>query len=78
MDPRTSAGWVATSKPLTLAVPVSALSRVDKMFTTVVLPAPLAPSRAKILPGATSKSTPRSTSSCWYDFTRPRTRIAGP
>jgi hypothetical protein len=69
---------VATSKPFTLAVPVSALSSVDRIFTTVVLPAPFGPSKAKMWPGATSKSTPPSAASCLYDFPRPRTRIAGP
>ena len=78
MDSRTSAACVATSKPLTLAVPASALSSVDRIFTTVVLPAPFEPSRAKMLPRATSKSTPRSTSSFLYDFSRPCTWIAGP
>ncbi len=77
-DCRTSAAWVATSKLLTLAFPASALSSVERMFTTVVLPAPLEPSRAKMLPRATSKLTPRSTSSFLYDFCRPCTRIAGP
>ena len=77
MDSRTSAACVATSKPLTLAVPASALSSVDRIFTTVVLPAPFEPSRAKMLPRATSKSTPRSTSSSLYDFSRPCTWIAG-
>ena len=78
MDSRTSAACVATSKPLTRAVPVSALSSVDRIFTTVVLPAPFEPSRAKMLPRATSKSTPRSTRSSLYDFSRPCTWIAGP
>src|SRR5215467_6304073 len=77
MDSRTAAPCTATSKPLTAAVPASALSSVDKTFTVVVLPAPLEPSRAKMLPRATSKSTPRSTRSFLYDFSRPRTRIAG-
>ena len=63
MASRTSAAWVAASKPSTLTVPASALSSVDRIFTTVVLPAPLEPSRAKMLPRGTSKSTPRSTSS---------------
>jgi hypothetical protein len=35
------------------------------------------PSRAKMLPRATSKSTPRNTSSSEYDFVRPWMRIAG-
>ncbi len=76
MDSRTSAGCVTTSKPSTVAVPASALSSVDRIFTTVVLPAPLEPSRAKMLPRATSKSTPRSTRSSLYDFSRPCTWIA--
>ena len=73
MDSRTSAGCVATSKPATVTVPASGLSSVDRMFTTVVLPAPLEPSRAKMLPRATSKSTPRSTRRSLYDFSRPCT-----
>jgi len=73
MDSRTFAACVATSKPLTPAVPESALSSVDRILTTVVLPAPFEPSKAKMLPGATSKSTPRSTSSLLNDFTRPCT-----
>jgi hypothetical protein len=36
-------------------------SSVDRIFTTVVLPAPFEPSRAKMLPRSTSKSTPCST-----------------
>ena len=78
MDSRTPAACAVTSKPLTRAVPASALSSVDRIFTTVVLPAPFEPSRAKILPRATSKSTPRSTRSSLYDFSRPCTWIAGP
>ena len=78
MDSRTPAACVATSKPLTRAVPLSALSSVERIFTTVVLPAPFGPSSAKMLPRATSKSTPRSTRSSWYDFSRPCTWIAGP
>ena len=77
MDSRTFAAWVATSKPLTRAVPLSALRSVARIFTMVVLPAPLEPSRAKMLPCATSRSTPRSTVSCLYDFSRSRTWIAG-
>ena len=50
MDSRTFAACVATSKALTLAVPASALSRVDRIFTTVVLPAPFEPSSARCCP----------------------------
>ena len=53
------------------AVPPSALSSVERILMTVVLPAPLEPSRAKMLPGATSKSTPRSTLRSPYDFQEP-------
>ena len=34
IDSRTSPGWAATSKSLTVAVPASAFSNVDKMFTS--------------------------------------------
>ena len=77
MDSRTSAGCGGDVEAVDLAVPASALSSVDRIFTTVVLPAPLEPSRAKMLPRATSKSTPRSTCRSSYDFSRPCTRIAG-
>ena len=63
IDSRTRAGWDTTSNPLTLAVPPSGLSRVVRIRTTVVLPAPLEPSSAKMLPLATAKSTPLSTCS---------------
>ena len=71
IDSRTSAADVATSKPLTPAWPASARSSVARMRMTVVLPAPLEPSRAKMLPGSTSKSTPRSTCRSLNDFSRP-------
>src|SRR5262249_22680333 len=38
IDSRTFAGSLATSRPSTLAVPASALSSVDRILTTVVLP----------------------------------------
>ena len=59
IDFRTLAHCVVTSK-LSSDHPRSALSSVDK-YHDVVLPAPFEPSRAKMLPRATSKSTPRST-----------------
>ena len=42
-----------TSKPATVAVPASALTNVDKIFTIVVLPAPFGPSSANTLPEST-------------------------
>ena len=76
IDSRTSAACVPTPKPSTVTIPASGFSSVDKIFTIVVLPAPFEPSRAKMLPRATSKSTPRSTRSSLYDFSRPCTRMA--
>src|SRR3954452_25218909 len=58
-----------------VTVPQSAFSSVDRIRTAVVLPAPLEPRRAKMLPRATSKSTPRRTCSCLNDFSRRCTRI---
>ena len=50
IDSRTSPGFAATSKPLTVAVPASAFSSVERIRTSVVLPAPFEPSSAKMLP----------------------------
>src|ERR1700754_3529118 len=47
------------------------------MRTAVVLPAPLGPSNAKIVPSATSRSTPSSTACSPNDFRSPVTTIAG-
>jgi hypothetical protein len=58
MDSLTFAGCVLTSNLSTAPVPESGLSSVDRILTTVVLPALLEPNRAKMLPRATSKSTP--------------------
>ncbi|MNF07490.1 hypothetical protein D3C80_2076780 [compost metagenome] len=59
-----------------MAVPPSYLSSVVRILTIVVLPAPLEPSRAKISPRFTSKSTPFRTSVSLKDFRRPFTSIA--
>ena len=42
----------------------------------VVLPAPFGPSRAKIVPSATSRSMPSSTTLSPYDLRSPPTMIA--
>ena len=68
MDSRTRSGCDRTSNPLTRAVPLSGLRRVERILTMVVLPAPLEPSSAKILPRATSKSTPLRTCVSLNDF----------
>src|SRR3954447_7278604 len=67
---------MATSKPQTVAVPPSALSSVDKILTRVVLPAPLEPSSAKMLPGATARSTPLRTLTSPKDFWSPEISMA--
>ena len=77
IDPRTSAAWLATSYPWTVAVPPSACSSVDRIRTMVVLPAPLEPSRARTVPGGTLRSTPRSTVVSPKDRVRPVISMAG-
>src|SRR5208283_5837243 len=54
---RTWRGWRATSKPATNAWPSLGGSSVVSIRTTVVLPAPLGPSRPKTSPRRTSKLT---------------------
>lgn len=76
IDSRTSAASSTTSKPATAACPASDFSSVARIFTSVVLPAPFEPSNAKMLPASTSKSTPRNTCNCSYDFSTPLTLIA--
>src|SRR5205807_2354009 len=53
-------GSLTTSKPATVARPASGLSRVVKMRTAVVLPAPLGPRSASSEPSATCRSSPLS------------------
>lgn len=69
IDARTASGARATSWPATRTVPASAASRVDRTPTVVVLPEPLGPSSAVIVPAGTTRSTPSSTS-CVPDFER--------
>ena len=55
---RTASGSATTSWPSTLARPAVGRSRVARTRTSVVLPAPLGPSRPKTVPGSTSRSSP--------------------
>src|SRR4051812_12016758 len=73
---RTALDSWTTSWPPTLAVPPSGRSRVARMRTTVVLPAPFGPSRPNTVPCRTARSTPSSAVVLPYRFTRPSARIA--
>src|SRR5690606_7919408 len=55
---RTSRGRRATSRPATVARPASSRSRVDRMRTAVVLPAPFGPSRPCTVPVRTARPKP--------------------
>src|ERR1700732_2175685 len=57
--------------------PASAAIRVDRMRTIVVFPAPLGPSREKMVPSATVRSTPPSTMCSPKDLRTARALIAG-
>src|SRR5215217_7498139 len=77
MRARSAAASATTSRPATRAVPASGSSRVARMRTVVVLPAPLGPRTPSTVPGATSRSTPSSARTAPKDFTRPLTWMAG-
>ena len=57
---RTCAAWLATSSPATSARPPSNRSRVVRIRTAVVLPAPLGPSSPQTVPSRTVRSNPSS------------------
>ena len=65
------------SCPATRISPASAVISVDRIWTTVVLPAPFGPSRAKMVPSATFRSMPSRTSLSPYDLCRPGRRSPG-
>ena len=72
MRARSFAASRTTSSPATRAVPASGESRVERIRTVVVLPAPLGPSTPSTVPGAASRSTPSSARTSPNDLTRPR------
>jgi hypothetical protein len=74
---RTASGSRARSWPATRTSPPSAPIRMDRMCTVVVLPAPLGPSSAKIVPSGTSRSMPSSTTWSPNDLRSPAAAIAG-
>ena len=55
--------------------PASGALRVPRIWSKVVLPAPLAPEMEVILCFSMSKSTPLNTVTCPYDFVIPRASI---
>jgi hypothetical protein len=57
-------------------VPASGSSRVVRIRTAVVLPAPFGPSRPRTLPARAVKSTPHNARTGPYDFSSPSTTIA--
>ena len=75
--PRTFDGSAATSRPSSSASPASGRSKVGRMRTRVVLPAPFRPRRPNTIPSGTSRSTPANAVVEPNRFTRPLTRTAG-
>ena len=61
IDRLTATGSASRSWPATVAVPASGRSRVARMRTIVVLPAPFGPSSASTEPVSTARSTWSST-----------------
>src|SRR5207342_3459208 len=76
MAARTASGSAARSWPATRISPPSAPIRVDRICTMVVFPAPLGPSSEKIVPSATVRSMPSSTTLSPNDFRSPETETA--
>ncbi len=68
---------LAGSSPRTVTSPPSRGRKPSRISTVVVLPAPLAPRKAKISPVVTSRSMPFTASRSPYDLRRPRTTITG-
>src|SRR4051812_16507089 len=77
MRARTPSGSAVTSRPPTRHSPASARINVDRMRTIVVFPAPLGPSREKIVPSATARSTSSSTTCSPKDFRSAQVLTAG-
>jgi hypothetical protein len=67
---RTPSAFCVGSWPATRIEPASAPISVERIWTMVVLPAPLGPSSANVVPSATSRSMPSSTTWSPYDSRR--------
>src|SRR5215471_11009118 len=77
MAARTLSAFRTTSKPSTLAWPASGCRMVERIRTTVVLPAPFGPSRASTLPASTARSMPSSAATGPKCLTSPWAPMAG-
>ncbi len=75
---RTPSGSAARSWPAIWAWPASAPTRVERISTVVVLPAPFGPSRANTVPAGMVRSMPSRTVLSPYDLRRPMAETAGP
>src|SRR6266702_1996960 len=73
---RTWCAWRPTSYPHTRACPPSGRSRVARIRTAVVLPAPFGPSTPSTVPGRATRSTPASAVVLPNRLTRPLASIA--
>ncbi len=71
-----SARSVRGSSPATSTSPASCCDNVDRIFTVVVFPEPLGPSRANTVPAGTSRSIPSRTVWSPKDFVSPVARMA--
>src|SRR5215831_9538152 len=78
IDRRTAAASRTTSWPSTRARPASGSSKVVRIRTAVVLPAPFGPRTPSTVPCGTDRSIPRSARTSPNDLVRPSARIAGP
>src|SRR5580693_7994062 len=77
MTRRTLPASATTSCPATVALPRSGRSSVVRTRTVVVLPAPFGPSRPRISPAATCRSSPSRACVLPKALRRPRASMAG-
>ena len=71
MVSRTACASRLVSRPNTETLPAVGVSMVAIILSVVDLPTPLGPTRAKISPGATLKSSPATASKSLYFLTSP-------
>src|SRR5947207_6233105 len=71
---RSAVASCATSRPSSRATPPSGTSSVARIDSSVVLPAPLGPSKPKIIPRSTCSDTPRS-AAVWRRRSQPERKV---